>query len=407
MRAFKHLRYGMFALATLVNFANAEPLVTGIHVHKAINIREAADTGYTAIRLWDSGTSWANLEPISGEFRLYQLERTLDASEKSHLSPLLVLGSTPRWASARPGEKCSYGFGCAAEPADLGDWRRYIETVAGKFRGRIECYELWNEVSFPSDSHFSGAQGGDPNEFFSGSINTLIDMAKEAYEVIRDENPEACILSPSIHPSGNWAKKFDLYLEEGGGQYFDVVSQHFYFTVEPEQAVPVIRTMRAILAKHHLNTLPIWNTEVGTDFFALHSEWPEYSLEELVYAFVLRTYLVNASEGVARVYWYAWDNRTTGFTNPDTGREFGIKAVSAALNLLKGATKITCHNAETFWSCSILREGHETNVVWLSGKSAPPVSVFSTEQTYRWNRVPKPFPVGVKVDLNAIPLVID
>ena len=162
-----------------------------------------------------TGQAW---KPQPHLWKFDRIDAYLAASEKAHLKVLWTIGNTPRWASARPDEKCAYGLGCAAEPANIEDWRRYVHTIATTFRGRIECYEPWNEVSFPSDPIFKqpGA-GGDPAQFFSGSVDAMVSLARVAYEEIKRADPQACVLSPSFHSSGHWAEKFDRYLAAGGG----------------------------------------------------------------------------------------------------------------------------------------------------------------------------------------------
>jgi hypothetical protein len=316
------IRVALFALlaggaAGAARAADA-PLLMGTHVHDPANVDAASRLGYQAIRLWDSATGWSSVQPYATQSTFDRADRYLAASERAGLRVLWTLGNTPRWASARPNEPCSYGKGCAAEPTNIATWRRYVRTVATRYRGRVECYEPWNEVSFPTDPQFSPAgAGGTPGQFFSGTVKAMVRLARVAHEEIKAADPKACVLAPSFHPaSGDWAQKFDRYLAAGGGAYMDVVSQHFYFRDEPEQTVPVIRAMRRVMQKHGVAHLPIWNTEVGAPFAAKDKakEWPGLSGSELVYSLTLRTYLLNASEGVARTYWYAYDNRNFGFS---------------------------------------------------------------------------------------------
>ena len=321
---------------------------------------------------------------------------------------LWTLGNTPRWASARLNERCAYGYGCAAEPANIEDWRRYVRTIATTFRGRIECYEPWNEASFPSDPVFKqpGA-GGDPGQFFSGSVDAMVTLARVAYEEIKHTDPQACVLSPSFHSSGNWAEKLDRFLAAGGGQYFDVVSQHFYFGEEPERAVSIIKAMKQVLAKHKLSHLPIWNSETGWPFMEQRSKWPGLSLEELVYAVTLRTYLLNASEGVSRVYWYAWDNKGMGFVDPSTNIDFGSVAASAAIHQLDGVESVSCEVNGLLWQCRVTTTQRRFRVLWLSGKNVEPVLFTFKNNGMRWGRTLEPLPAGQKVALDGRPVIVE
>lgn len=398
----------LLALALCDMAIAGEAMTLGFHAHDPAHIQAAAGTEYSAIRLWDTGTDWASLAPQRNLWNFDRIDAYLAASEKSHLKVLWTIGNTPRWASARPYEKCAYGSGCAAEPANIEDWRRYVRTITTTFRGRIECYEPWNEVSFPTDPIFKPAgAGGEPAQFFSGSVDAMVSLARVAYEEIKRADPQACVLSPSFHSSGSWAEKFDRFLAAGGGKYLDVVSQHFYFGEEPEQAVPTIRAMRQVMAKHGLSQVPIWNTEVGVPFMATAKQWPGLSLEDLVYAFTLRTYLLNASEGVSRVYLYAWDNKGMGFFKPDTNLDFGSAAALVAVHLLDGLEAASCQSKGDLWQCRVSAGGRRFKVVWLAGKNVKPLPIAFKHNAKRWGRVPELLPAGRQIDLDGRPVLVE
>jgi hypothetical protein len=402
----KHVTIGFFLLAG--SAVNAAPLTLGFHVHDISNIESAASVGYTAIRLWDDGTSWNELVPEADGYRLETLSRALEASEKAHLKVILVLGNTPRWASARPAEKCSYGHGCAAEPSDIENWRRYVRMIATTFRGRIECYELWNEVSFPNDPGFSTPDaGGNSGEFFSGSVTSLVALAKVAYVTIKNSDPHACLLSPSFHPSGNWKEKLSRYLAAGGGMYMDVVSQHFYFSDDPEQAVPAIRMVRKLLDENGMQQIPIWNTEVGVPFITRGGSSKWQSLEDYAFATILRTYLLNMSERVSRVYWYALDNRDMGFRDPVSGYDFGYAAATAAVQFLDGMEEISCSESNRLWQCTLRGAKRSVRAVWRSGANDPPVFMTFAGRAMRWTRGSTSFPAGTQILIDGRPVIIE
>jgi hypothetical protein len=397
-----------FLVLVVWDAAAAESAMTlGFHAHDPKHIEAAARTGYTAIRLWDTGTDWASLAPQPHLWKFERIDEYLVAGEKARLKVLWTLGNTPRWASSRPNEKCAYGFGCAAVPANIEDWRRYVRIVATTFRGRIECYEPWNEASFPSDPIFKqpGA-GGDTEQFFSGSVDDMVSLARVAYEEIKRADPQACVLSPSFHSSGNWVEKFDRFLDAGGGKYFDVASQHFYYGEEPEQSVPVIRAVRQVLAKHGLSQVQIWDTEVGVAFSAKAKEWSGISEEDLVYALTLRTYLINASEGVPRIYWYAWDNGISGFFDATSHRDFGSKAATAVVNLFDQFESASCQPTGNLWQCRVLAGGKRFKVVWLAGKNIRHQSMVFDQSANRWGRIVELIPAGQQFSLDGRPVII-
>lgn len=401
------LTWILLALVVCDEAVAGKGMMLGFHAHDPAHIRAAAGTGYSTIRLWDTRTDWASLAPQRGLWNFDRIDAYLVASEKAHLKVLWTIGNTPRWASARPYEKCAYGSGCAAEPENIEDWRRYVHTIATTFRGRIECYEPWNEASFPTDPIFKppGA-GGDPAQFFSGSVDAMVSIARVAYEEIKRADPQACVLSPSFHTSGDWVMKLDRFLAAGGGQYLDVISEHFYFGEEPERVVRIIREIRQVLAKHGLSHVPIWNTEVGWPFEAQAKHWPGLPLKDLVYAMTLRSYLLNASEGVSRVYWYAWDNKGMGFFESGTNFDFGSAAASAAVQFLDGFESTSCQANGTFWQCRVTAGGRRFKVVWVAGRNIVPVTVVYQNNATRWGSVTEFLPAGKEFSLDGRPVII-
>lgn len=394
------------AFALMAHGASA--MVFGIHVHNPERIPEAGQLGYQALRMWDIGTSWESLMPQPQLWRFDRAESILAASANANMKVIWTLGNTPQWASARPTEKCSYEPGCAAEPKNIEDWRRYVRTVATTFRGRVECYEPWNEVSFPHDPAFVVAgSGGDDHQFFTGSLEALARLTRVAYEEIHRADPEACVLSPSIHSSGNMAEKLDRLLSTLGGRYFDAISLHHYFGSEPEDVVPAIRAMRQVLNKHGFAALPVWNTEVGVNFIQKAQTRLNMTPETAAYAMILRTYLINASERIDRVYWYAWDNGGLGFKDPVSGRYFALDAVAAALADAKSIESADCKPVGHLWTCTVVAGARRFSIAWVSGEREPAQSYLIGQSARRWGQPVEYFSAGQRISLDGRPVIIE
>ena len=382
-------------------------LTLGIHAQDPTHLQDAASAGYKAIRLWDTETSWRDIQPNKGEWKLDYINEYVTEAEAAGLKVIWSIGNTPQWASARPDEICPYGLGCGAEPSDINDWRNYVRTIATKFKGRIECYEVWNEVNFPNDPLFEPGDGGTPNGFFTGLVDDMVNLTRVAYEEIKRADPNACVLSPSFHNDGNWSLKFDKFLAAGGGKYIDVVSQHFYVDPEPENAVVFIREEKAVLAKYGLSKLPMWDTEVGNVFPDEAAIRPTLTIEDVVYSLVLRNYLIHASEGVSRVYWYGWDDEVWGLSDKATQFDFGSAAASAAIHLLDQLQTINCQSKGKLWQCKVLAGGRKFKVVWVSGVNARSQRVVLTGNATRWGNIPRSFKAGQSINIDARPVIIN
>jgi hypothetical protein len=338
----------------------------GMHLHRVAttgtfesdrnikNLSPWPTVPFATWRLMAAYVEWFELEPAQGQWNFEILDKSVALAEENNVEILLPLGLTPRWASARPDERSVYGPGKAAEPKNIEDWRNYVRTVATRYKGRIRYYELWNEANW--------------NDFFTGTIEKMLELSREAYQVLKEVDPDIVVVSPS---AANLAFKgnqgliwLDEYLAKGGGDYADVIGYHFYINVHPpERFVPVIRQAREIMAKYGQGDKPLWNTEAGW-----LGNQPVRS-DEQASAFVARAYILHWDAGVSRFYWYSWDNRGTTVPMVEADRATPTPAAIAygeTYKWLVGARMSPCTtNAEKTWTCKLNRDGGYTGwIVW-------------------------------------------
>jgi hypothetical protein len=238
--------------------------------------------GFGALRLWDSGTTWAMLEPVKGAWNWGRLDSYVEAAEAHGVSDiLLTLGQTPGWASSSPDTAGSNGAGAPAPPADIQDWRDYITAVAQRYKGRIRYYEIWNE----------------PNEsFYSGTVAQLIALTQEAYKVLKAVDSGNTVVSPAVGDDSGYA---GLLLAAGMGSYVDMLAYHIYtFAASPESAARDIANVRLVMAKYGLAKMPLWVTEGASG--------DTTTTPDLASKFIARRYLTDLAFGSARFYWYTW-----------------------------------------------------------------------------------------------------
>ena len=354
--------------------AAVAPQYFGLHIHRAVAMNAAESSSVWppfddwSWRLWDAHVAWKDLEPRRGVFDFSRLDSLCDRALAKHVRVLLTLGLTPAWASARPLEKSNYDPGNQAPPADIDDWRRYVDTVAKRYRGRIEAYEIWNEPNLRG--------------FFSGSPRELVALARVAYGSIRAADPRAIIVTPSATgvPGGSrWLKQ---YIAVGGDAYADVVGFHFYVTPrDPEAMLPAIDSVRAILNGTRLQHAPVWNTESGWllqnhDVHVLPSGVPgtfgSRVLDDTTgAAFVARALVLGRCASLSRFYWYAWDNRRMGLTEAN-GRQTKLPALAYAnvRRWLVGASVRSCRRISGgMFVVELARPGQlPAEIIWSTGE---------------------------------------
>ncbi|MFD0574146.1 hypothetical protein ACFQ0T_39180 [Kitasatospora gansuensis] len=81
--------------------------------------------------------------------------------------------------------------------------------MAGRYRGRIEAYELWVLAN--------------DRRFYSGSVATLVEMTRRANRIIKAADPAATVVCPSMGEL--WKPEGQAFLGEfaaqGGYQHCD------------------------------------------------------------------------------------------------------------------------------------------------------------------------------------------
>ncbi|MBD2101105.1 hypothetical protein H6F94_09465 [Leptolyngbya sp. FACHB-261] len=236
-----------------------------------------------------------------------------------------------------------------------------MRTVATRYKGKIRYYEIWNEPNLKG--------------FYTGSIDKMLELSREAYLVLKAVDPAIVVVSPSATlPNRSSAQAgiggprwLEQYLAKGGGNYADVIGFHFYTgQLELESSlVPLVRQVQTIMARHGQSRKPLWDTELG--FGSLEDGLLS---DEVGRAYVARSCLVHWALGVSRFYWYAWDNfNFVGLRLVNEDRKTPTAAAQAYIEIqrwLVGAAmpdyRVTLDDT---WICRITRPGGYSGwVVW-------------------------------------------
>lgn len=247
-----------------------------------------------SVRFWDSGTRWADLEPRRGVFRFTALDRLVDGAGRAGEPALLTLGGTPGWAAPN-GPKSLYADGSRTAPPDrLADWDAFIRVLAGRYRHRLEAYELWDTAT---DTHF-----------YSGSARTLAQMVRRAARIIHTTDPRARVVCPSMGrlrtPGGPaFLRAFARY---GGYQACDVAALKVHQDLSRERPEAMAEDVAGAHRALHAAGVgePLWITGPDYDVStqpALHgARARDYAARLYLVALYERKLHVN------RFYFYDW-----------------------------------------------------------------------------------------------------
>lgn len=347
----------------------------GLHIHRAVAMSSAEPRSdwptvhFGSWRLWDAHVAWPDLEPTRGHWNFARLDALCQLAHAHGVTVLLPLGLTPQWASSRPNERSNYGLGNQAQPADTADWRRYVDTVAKRYRGQIEAYEIWNEPNV----------GG----FYSGTPQELTELARIAFDAVKRASPAASVLTPA--PSGvpgglDWLAN---YLSLGGLKYADAIAFHFYVTPrEPEDMFRAVQQVQELIGVSSADHVPVWNTETGwliqNAMTRVEPSGPPGSFASRVLddttaaAFVARSLILGRCGSLSRFYWYAWDNGKMGLTEAD-GRLVKLSghAYEAVSRWLVGAKIRSCQSSSNgTWIVRLERSGKPSSAIVWSTKGS-------------------------------------
>jgi hypothetical protein len=347
--------------APLVNTTDSVPATFfGMHINKTTAPHNWPPLQQGLIRLWDTGTRWNQLETNAGVWTWTHFDACTNVilSNNPNCKLLYTLGQTPEWAALNTNTPdASDGTnGASSEPRDMNDWSNYVFTVATRYKGAIQFYEVWNETDY--------------NGFYSGAISNMVTMTQIAKSVLTNVDPTIKLIGPNITLGGfDWLEQFLL---EGGGQYPDIISFHDYPTSRPEDSLAGLVGLRDMLSHYpQVSSLPLWCTEGAPDEGA--SDTQNQGIASRCYSFWW-------SQNVVNWNWYAWDltNVNNVFQVPlsinppsETPAAAGI-AYSNTVNWLVGA-QMTSRTIDTngSWAIELQRQAGTTGyIVWNPDSNA-------------------------------------
>jgi hypothetical protein len=346
-------------------------------VHDA-SLQSLRGHGIGSLRAWDDGVQWNQIEVAPGQYNWATLDAIVSAAQADHVQVTMVLAMTPAFYAADPTQP-------PKSPADFG---RFVTAVMKRYRdfhGKrgISSYQVWNEANVVN--------------YWTGTQDQMAQLVKTAYDVRQKVDPGAQLIAPPMPTrlSGQvtWLTKF--YATKVAGQpvwhYFDVAALNLYpldtysgAPGTPEDSINLLNAARTKLVQEGLPaSMPVWNTEVNYGLkTGTHAEPHAKAIPVAEQtAYVIRTYLLSAANGVGRVYWYRYDlgalpksigGGTLGNTllsNPTDSTQ--VAPAGRAIALVErwmtasgaGAPTCTTDSAGTY-TCQITYSGGTRRIYW-------------------------------------------
>lgn len=357
--------------------ASVPDTLFGVTINSGTGAMPAFQVG--AVRFWDGGTRWSEIQRERGEFDWSTSDRLIDGAEQAGKPALFVFGGTPSWANPT-GPKGPYPEGTPAPPVDLADWDAYVRAVVTRYRGRIEAYELWVMAN--------------DRRFYAGDVATLVEMTKRAADIIRPVDPDATLVCPGMGQL--WKTEGIDFLERfaalGGYDHCDVAGVKLYQRVASDPPETLLRLTAEIdRIMHAAGIHPrLWST--GTSYsITLQRPLDETTARN----HAVRFYLVGIfarKVNLERMYFYNWG----GTKIPIVLQPVGGVPTSAALAVeqlqrwLRHARSRSCgHGAQAglpdnVWQCEFTvkesGQDRDATIRWTDNGTATITAGARTEE---------------------------
>jgi hypothetical protein len=256
-----------------------------------------------SVRLWGVGVRWDEVQTSRHHYDWARLDQLVTAAQAAHAEVTMVVAMTPSFYASKPTDP----------PQNIDAYRQFVRALMKRYRSfhgqrGIAAYQVWNEVNIST--------------YWTGTTRQLAELTR-AMSRTRDRfDPHAIVVGPPMVTR----LKFELegiapyysYRLDGVPvrRYVDAVALHLYPMPEyghrvgvPEDSMKLLAAARRELRRAGVPaSKPIWNTEVNYGLRAgSQGGMPARPLGNAAQAAnVMRTYLLNAANGVKRVFWWRY-----------------------------------------------------------------------------------------------------
>jgi hypothetical protein len=320
---------------------------------------------FKGLRLWNTGTTWLDLNTANGVYDWSQLDKWLAASGTNGNDVVYTFAGVPQWASSNPNDKvCLQQPGACDPPNDLNadgtgpdqHWKDFVTALAQHSKNsstaHISYWEMWNEPMHPI--------------FWNGTYAQLIRMVADAYGIIKSMDPNAIVLSPGFGwQSTTTMAWMEGYFAAGAGPYADAISVHGYCKNSggkygpPENMISDAAAFRDVLKQQGQSSKEIWDLEAN---------WGPNLITDpdMQAGWLARFFLLHVSESVMRMYWFLWNGGDMGglwipdpydHSKPGTLLKPGIAYREVGKWVIGAELTNRCFSQGSVWTCGFSRSG--------------------------------------------------
>ncbi len=189
---------------------------------------------------------WAAVEPEEGEWYFDRLDLKVNSLLAAVSIPIIMLDAPPKWFQKQTGNTAvldGYFYPDADDEAAMSKWRRYVRTVAERYKGKVHDYEIFGEAYGRSDAYHYGK---------------LVNISAEELHAVDPAIRVACNISHSP-----WSKKV-AELTAGKADYYTIHPYGFVGGRDPASLQDDIRLTPILDMLKAAGASPVLaNTEYG------------------------------------------------------------------------------------------------------------------------------------------------
>jgi len=186
---------------------------------------------------------WGEIEANQGEADFAAIDEAVQAFDAAGLNIMLTLIGSPDWARPSATEYALSLSVFHAPPDDLNAFGTFAGTVAARYAGQVDAYEIWSEPNIrrnwlnPAarlvDVTRNGETVQEPTDAGLAPVR-YIDLLEAAYRGIKDADSDAIVLTAGLAPTGfndfyNAIDSFVFFeelLKQGALNFSDGVGVH-------------------------------------------------------------------------------------------------------------------------------------------------------------------------------------
>ncbi|EPY5197812.1 cellulase family glycosylhydrolase [Klebsiella quasipneumoniae] len=269
--------------------------------------------GFTSIR---DELPWTNVDNGDGTYSIPkyrqkndELFSTANLSEK--MSSMIVLDY---------GHSKYTKGGYPQNDNDIEQFARYAAWIANRYKGKIKYYEIWNEWLLGT-----GIKPG--LQKYRPSDEIFFKLVKETSKKIKENDPDAIIITGSFNPNNERDKKWIIgLLDRGLLNFVEGLSLHPYtyntgsaIKESAEGNIAIIDDFETQLKQKYKKTIPLYITEIGMPTYK--GRWGV--TEDIAGLFALKyTLLAKSRKYIKGIWWY--DLKDDGNDDKNKEHRFGF-----------------------------------------------------------------------------------